>query len=112
MSTYTHVSQDGTLFKTADGKYINYRGTDISGIVINTKHVKPQKFVPITSQPKFYLITHEWDEELKEGFDTYICGPYSTKEEAQQKNMKDHYILLATDEAIRALEVEIGLVNV
>ena len=112
MSTYTQVSKDGTLFKTDDGKYINYRGTDISGIVLNTKHVKPQRFVPITSQPKFYLITHEWNDELEQDIVNYIVGPYSTKEEAQEREGRNDYILLATDEAIKALEVEIGLVAV
>lgn len=109
MSTYTQVTKDGTLFKTNDGKYINYRGCDITGII---SRLKPQKFIPLSSQPKFYLITTEWDEVLEQDIDTYICGPYSTKEEAQQREMKNHYILLATDEAIKALEVEIGLVSV
>jgi hypothetical protein len=108
---YTHVSQDGTLFKTADGKYINYRGTDISGIVINTKHVKPQKFLLLSSQPKFYLITSEWDEELEQDIVNFIVGPYSTKEEAQKREGRNDYVLLATDEAITALAVENGLLS-
>lgn len=108
MSTYTHVNEDGTLFKTVDGKYINYRGCDISGII---SRLKPQKFIPLSSQPKFYLITHEWDEELEQDIDVAIQGPY-TKEEAQEKAFTSQYLLLATDEAIRALEVEIGLAAV
>ncbi len=109
MYTYTHISQDGTLFKTADGKYINYRGTDISGIVTNTKYVKPQKFVRLTSQPKFYLITHEWDEDLEQDIVNFIVGPYSTKEEAQKREGRNDYVLLATDEAINSLAQENGL---
>lgn len=110
MSIYTHVNEDGTLFKTNDGKYINYRGCDITSIISRLK--KPQKFISLSSQPRFYLITTEWDEVLEQDIVIYICGPYSTKEEAQQREMKNDYILLATDEAITALEVEMGFVAV
>lgn len=110
MNKYTHVNIDNTVFKTIDGKYINYRGCDITGIIINK--FKPFKLFPIAlDQPKFYLITEEWNEVEEKYIPVHVQGPYTEKEEAELRVGKEDYIFLTTDKGIEEFKNENGLVD-
>ncbi len=106
MSIYTHANKDHTIFKTEDGRYINYRGCDISNFV---HKLKPQQYIPLLSQPKFYLVVEEWDEEEEQYLPVSIHGPYDTKD--CRNLLKNEYMLLATEQAVEDFKLFNGLIE-